>query len=103
MAKQTRKERALQQVQPDAQKSEARVAPRANAPAPKKTGAMPFGKENYTLLGICFALIVLAYTLMRIENAEDGFLALYVSPLLLTVGYLGVFYALFKPSKSSNE
>jgi hypothetical protein len=99
MAKLSRKERAAQQNQPEASVVTAKVAPRSTESAvkvPRGTAEMPFSKQNYVWLGICFATIVLAYTLMRIENAEDGFLALYVCPILLAAGYLGVFYALFK-------
>lgn len=114
MAKQTRKERAAQSsknnelpsVSTPTTVSSTRVAPRQNQPVVQKiakTGEMPFNKDNYLWLGICFLLIVVAYTLMRIENAEDGFLALYVCPVLLGAGYLGVFYALFKRNKSLSE
>lgn len=101
MAKPSRKEQGKYNksaVNPT-QTVQTKVASRVEQPtarAPKGTAEMPFRSQNYLWLGICFALIVVAYALMRIENAEDGFLALYICPVLLGAGYLGVFYALFK-------
>jgi len=54
-----------------------------------------FDRANYLFLVAAISLVVLGYVLMRAENAVDGVLSLYVAPLLLLAGYLGVFLAIF--------
>ncbi len=56
---------------------------------------MPFGKRNYILLAIGMLLIVTGYTIMRIENEVDGFVSLYVAPIILIAGYLEIIYAVW--------
>lgn len=55
---------------------------------------MVFTRRNYVLLGIALALIVAGYVIMRAENEVDGFLSLYVAPLLILGGYLEAIYAI---------
>ena len=38
--------------------------------------------------------IVIGYALMRLENRVDGFISLYVAPLLILGGYLEIIYAI---------
>lgn len=62
---------------------------------------MVFERRNYVLLLISLALIVVGYVLMALENEVDGTLSLYVSPILLTVGYCLVIYAaLWRPKRT---
>lgn len=61
---------------------------------------MVFSKTNYVLLGACVAAIIVGYALMRMENEVDGFISLYVSPIILMAGYLGVIVAiLYRPKR----
>lgn len=72
----------------------------ARRPAPARTttrgaATMPFDRRNYVLLLGALALVVAGYALMLIDNATnanpvDSTLSLYVAPLLLLAGYLGV-------------
>ena len=55
---------------------------------------MVFARKNYVILLACLAAIVLGYVVMRADNQVDGFLSLWVAPLLLLGGYLGVIYAI---------
>lgn len=72
--------------------------------AKKPATQMPFDRINYLMLGGCVGLITLGYALMRMDNAVDGFISLYISPLLLLAGYLGVIYAVLKrPHHEKNE
>ncbi len=57
-------------------------------------GALVFTRRNYVLLGIALALVVLGYAIMRIDNQVDGFLSLYVAPILILGGYLEAIYAI---------
>jgi hypothetical protein len=65
----------------------------ARAAAPR--AAQPvFARTNYMILLASVGLIVLGFTIMRVENEVDGFLSLYVSPLLIVGGYVGVLAAI---------
>ncbi len=80
----------------------------ARASARRRTttteGTPVFSRRNYSLLGIALALVVIGYVIMRAENAVDGPISLYVSPILLLAGYLGVIYAiLWRPKAAPAE
>ncbi len=65
---------------------------------------MVFARRNYQLLVIGVCLIVVGYVVMRVDNQVDGFLSLYVAPLLILGGYLEVIYAiLWRPSAETEE
>lgn len=65
---------------------------------------MVFDRRNYVLLLIGLALIVVGYVVMRAENEVDGFLSLYVAPLLLLGGYLEIIYAiLWRPKQHAKD
>ncbi|HEX8384948.1 MAG TPA: DUF3098 domain-containing protein [Rubricoccaceae bacterium] len=69
--------------------------PAAGRSALRGAATMPFGRTNYRLLLVASGVIVLGYALMVIDNATsdnpvDSVLSLYVAPLLLLAGYLGV-------------
>lgn len=56
---------------------------------------MPFDRRNYVLLLAAVGLIVLGYAVMLFDNATsdnpvDSALSLFVAPLLLLGGYVGV-------------
>jgi len=58
--------------------------------------SLPFTKENYLLLLVGIAVIVVGYVIMEIGGAYDA-LALVVSPIILVIGYcviipLAIFY-----------
>lgn len=42
------------------------------------------------------ALIVVGYVVMRMDNQVEGFLSLYVAPILILGGYLEIIYAILK-------
>ena len=66
----------------------------------KRGGVMVFTKRNYILLVIGLVMIVVGYVIMRMENEVDGFISLYVAPLLLLAGYLEIIYAIiWRPAK----
>lgn len=59
---------------------------------------------NYYLLAACVTLIIIGFTLMRIDNQVDGFVSLYVSPIILLIGYIGVIPAvLFRPKRRAAD
>lgn len=69
-----------------------------------RTGALVFGKWNYLLLLGGLLLIVVGFTAMYLENAYQGFISLYVSPVLIVGGYAEIIYALlWSPDDDASE
>jgi len=59
-----------------------------------RSGLLVFEKRNYLLLLLGVALIVVGFTAMYLENQYQGFISLYVSPILIVGGYAEIIYAL---------
>lgn len=59
-----------------------------------QSGTLVFESWNYTLLLIGVALILVGFTSMYLENAYQGVISLYVSPILIVGGYAEIVYAL---------
>lgn len=55
---------------------------------------MVFGRRNYILIGVGVLAVVVGFVMMRLENEVDGFISLYVSPLLIMAGYIEVLYGI---------
>ncbi len=53
-----------------------------------------FESRNYVLLLIGVLLIVTGFTAMYLESEFEGFISLYVSPILIVGGYAEIVYAL---------
>lgn len=53
------------------------------------------------MLGV--ALVVIGYAMMRIENEVDGFISLYLAPLIILGGYLEIIYAILWRPKPKSE
>ncbi|TNE70730.1 DUF3098 domain-containing protein [bacterium] len=62
---------------------------------------MLYTKQNYLLMGIGVALIVVGFIIMYLENEIDGFLSLYVSPVIIMAGFAEIVYAIMKKSPSA--
>lgn len=62
-------------------------------PARRKR-SMVLSFHNYTLMAIGVLAIVTGFALMRIENEVDGFVSLYVAPVIILGGYLEIIYAI---------
>lgn len=57
-------------------------------------GALVFARRNYLLLIAGVLVVALGYVIMALEGEVDGFLSLYVAPLLILGGYLEIIYAI---------
>ena len=69
----------------------------------RKAASLVLERHNYVLLLIGIAVIVAGYVMMRMENEVDGFISLYVAPLLILGGYLEIIYAiLWRPKKAQS-
>ena len=65
---------------------------------------MVLGKRNYQLIAVGVCAIIIGYTLMAVEGEIDGWLSLYVAPLILIFGYLEIIYALlWRPDPEKRE
>ncbi len=60
-----------------------------------------FSRRNYVLMIAGVLAVVVGYALMRIENQLDGFISLYVAPIIILGGYIEIIYAiLWYPSEA---
>jgi hypothetical protein len=64
----------------------------------KNTNRKPmlFSPLNYKLMGLGVLLVIIGFTIMRLENEVYGFISLYISPVLILGGYLTVIWAILK-------
>lgn len=74
----------------------------------KETAGFALGKENYKLLAIGFAIIVLGFILLAGGGSDDpnvfsedifSFRRLTIAPVLLLVGFIFEIYAIMKKPK----
>lgn len=66
----------------------------------KRNVVMVFSRRNYVLMVIGVLAIVIGYVIMRMENEVDGFISLYIAPVILLAGYLEIIYAiLWRPKE----
>ncbi|WP_347839739.1 DUF3098 domain-containing protein [uncultured Draconibacterium sp.] len=74
----------------------------------KETGAFALGKENYKLMAIGFAVIVLGFILMAGGGSDDpnvfsedifSFRRITLAPILLLIGFAFEIYAIMKKPK----
>jgi len=69
----------------------------------QRNGVMVFERRNYVLLVVGLVMIIAGYVMMRMENEMDGFISLYIAPLILLAGYLEIMYAiLWRPAKEES-
>ncbi len=77
----------------------------------KETAGFALGKENYKLLAIGFAIIVLGFILLAGGGSDDpnvfstdifNFRRLTLAPILLLVGFVFEIYAIMKKPKEEN-
>ena len=65
---------------------------------------MILSAHNYVLIAVGVLAIIVGYAVMRLENEVDGFLSLYIAPLLILGGYLEIIYAiLWRNSTHTNS
>lgn len=64
---------------------------------------MVFSRGNYLLMLLGVVLVTIGYVIMRMENEVDGFISLYIAPLLILGGYLEIIYAILWRPKQEEE
>jgi hypothetical protein len=66
----------------------------------KKEFSFPLEKENFTIIGLGIAVLIIGYILMS-QNSVDGFLPTIIAPILLVAGYCVIIpYGILKKPKS---
>lgn len=63
---------------------------------------MIFDVWNYKVLAVGLLLIIAGFTAMYWENEVEGFISLFISPVVIMAGYITVIIAILKHSSSSN-
>lgn len=63
---------------------------------------MIFDRWNYKVLAVGLLLVIAGFTAMYWENEVEGFISLFISPLVIMAGYITVIIAILKHSSSSN-
>ena len=63
---------------------------------------MLFSPWNYKVLVLGLALVVGGFTAMYIENEVEGFISLYISPIVIMAGYITVIIAILKHDRNSS-
>ncbi len=64
---------------------------------------MLFTSRNYLLMVLGVVAVVVGFAAMRLENELDGFISLYVAPLLILGGYMEIIYAILWRSKQTRD
>lgn len=73
----------------------------------RKDEIFPFEKQNYIIIGAGILCIIAGYMAL-LEKTVDGFLPLYVAPILLVLGYcvlipLGILYTRKEKQPTSEQ
>lgn len=64
---------------------------------------MFFSSFNYKLIGIAIFLVIIGFFAMYMENEIDGFISLFISPILIMAGYVIVIFAILKHNRGKKE
>ena len=64
---------------------------------------MLFGRQNYLLMSVGFALLIIGFLTMRIENEIDGFLSLYIAPWIIFAGFIVFGLGILKKNPALNK
>lgn len=63
---------------------------------------MIFSAWNYKVLAIGLFLVIAGFSAMYIENEVEGFISLYISPIVIMAGYVTVIVAILKHDHDSS-
>lgn len=85
----------------------AKVIKRKQMKKGKVDEIFPFERENYIIIGIGIVLIILGYLALS-GNSVEGFMPLYVAPILLVLGYcivipIGILYTKRENKKTGKQ
>lgn len=63
---------------------------------------MIFSSWNYKVLALGMLMVIVGFLAMYIENEVNGFISLYVSPIVIMAGYVAVAVAILKHDDDSS-
>lgn len=63
---------------------------------------MIFSSWNYKILALGFFLVIAGFTAMYLENEVNGFISLYISPIVIMAGYVAVIVSILKHDHNSS-
>lgn len=64
---------------------------------------MIFDPWNYKVLAAGLLLVVVGFVAMYLENKVEGFISLFISPLLIMGGYISVIFAIMKHDRDKGN
>lgn len=64
---------------------------------------MIFSSWNYKVLALGLLLVIVGFSAMYMENEVEGIISLYLSPVVIMVGYLTVIVAILKHNRGSSS
>lgn len=64
---------------------------------------MLFSAWNYKVLSVGLMLVILGFTAMYLENEVQGFISLFISPVVIMAGYIIVILAIMGQNKGHSE
>lgn len=67
---------------------------------PNDNKSMLFGAWNYKMFSLGFLLVVAGFLAMYLENEVEGFISLFISPIVIMAGYITVIFAIMKHDHS---
>lgn len=63
---------------------------------------MIFSPWNYKVLAVGLLMVIAGFSAMYIENEVEGFISLYISPIVIMGGYVTVIVAILKHDNNSS-
>jgi len=69
----------------------------------KEKKPMVFSALNYKILGAGVLLVIIGFTIMRLENEVYGFISLYIAPVVIMAGYITVVFAILKRPDTADK
>ncbi len=63
---------------------------------------MIFNSWNYKVLALGLFLVIAGFSAMYIENKVEGFISLYISPIVIMSGYITVIIAILKHDRGTS-
>lgn len=105
MAKQQKQAKKPTEAKPKTDQSSGKKASTASNRGSKKQLDLdfPLGKENFILMGVGFAIIVLGYILMSGDKNIYDFRKTTLSVIVVMFGYAFEIYAILKTPKSEKQ
>lgn len=86
-----------------AKRNKTRTAKRTGRESGSSSKPMLFDRSNYLILILGIFLILVGFSIMRLENEVYGFISLYVAPIVIVSGYGTVIAAILTRRKKVTD